>query len=177
MIKMQNAPDWKGQAKATVYYLEGICAESLSAAKIPPHEKAVLEHSAKNLPELAEALAKIIESQREDVPWNLDSAYSIMTQLMLASFFIGTATGFRPEAQGHWRIIQSAHARKSRSEKPEEIALREAIQAECGTGPVAHPSKEAGAILTAVNRRLQEGGFSKVSRDVIYRRLEKFPRS
>jgi len=177
MIKMQEAPDWKGQAKATVDYLERMCAESLSAAKIRSHEKAVLEHSAKNLPELAAALAKIIESQREDVPWDSDTAYQIMTQLMLASFFIGTATGLRPETQDYWRKIQSAQARESRSKKPEEIALRAAIEAECGTGPVAHPSKEAERILSAVNGRLQKDGFPKVSKDVVYRRLVKFPRS
>jgi hypothetical protein len=76
--------------------------------------------------------------------------------------------------------MQTAYARSERAGSPEEIALRAAIKAERGKGPVARPTKEATAILLDVNKRLRAGGFDEVKLDKVRRRLEDrkiFPRS
>jgi hypothetical protein len=83
-----------------------------------------------------------------------------------------------PDIPGAQRV-QSKIARDglANKNKPAREALLAAIVAERGDGPPARPSKEAAAILGAVNRRIELAGFEPVSVDVIYRQLKKFPRS
>jgi hypothetical protein len=168
MLKYEVAPDWKGQAKAIVDYLQRIYAESLSIAKVRPEESAILEKAAKALPEHAAMIAKIIESQRNDIPWDLDSAYQAMTQLMLASFFIGTATGFRPEAQEYWRKLQAGSAQSGNCEKAEvrKLGLREAISRACKnqkvelTGSIGFAESIHPAVCKILNVSLNARGYS-----------------
>jgi hypothetical protein len=78
-----------------------------------------------------------------------------------------------PNAHSFAQSKQSERARKARSAKPERIALQNAVAAELSPGLVRNPSKEAGAILQAVNERLQGDGHDSVSQDVIYRLIKK----
>ena len=78
------------------------------------------------------------------------------------------------------KSVATEHTQKmrdARTNSPEKKALREAIVAERGDGPVDRPTKEAGAILDRVNARLESAGFPPVKIDVVRRQLEKFPRS
>jgi hypothetical protein len=72
------------------------------------------------------------------------------------------------------RILQM-QKNKAKKHAPSEIALIAAIRAEHGTKEATKPFKEAGAILSAVNLRLEAGGLKPVKVDVIRRRLEKWP--
>jgi hypothetical protein len=55
--------------------------------------------------------------------------------------------------------------------------LMEAICAVHDDAKLLGPKKMADSIRKEVNSRLTGAGFPKVSSDVIYRRLKKFPRS
>ena len=68
-------------------------------------------------------------------------------------------------------------AREKKPIKPENVALAEAIVATRGSGPVPHPTKEATAIHSQVNRIMVRKKLPRVHVDKIRRRLEKFPRS
>jgi hypothetical protein len=67
-------------------------------------------------------------------------------------------------------------AKAARSHDSEEAILN-AITTVRGDGPSAHPDAEAGRIVVPVNKRLEKAGWPPVSKDVIYRRLKKYPRS
>jgi hypothetical protein len=67
---------------------------------------------------------------------------------------------------------QAGTARRKRSERPAEKALQAAIEAELGDRSISRPTKEADAMLDAVNARLSEAGFATVKKDVVRRRLE-----
>lgn len=58
-----------------------------------------------------------------------------------------------------------------------EAALMTAIRTVRGDAPSAHPDTEAAKILVRVNKILSEANHAAVSKDVIYRRLKKYPRS
>ena len=92
-----------------------------------------------------------------------------------AAFTIGAIVGISESTKQLLKIRQAEVARKARETQPRELALRKAILAERGCGPVLRPAKEAAAILTAVNARLKLDRFEEVNVDVIYRRLKKFP--
>jgi len=96
---------------------------------------------------------------------------------MEAVFDIGACAMTTSSAERFGKEAQAQLARETRARKPEEIALREVIDAVRGKGPCPKPSKEAGYILVVVNERLRAKGLVDVSVDVIRRRLEKFPRS
>jgi hypothetical protein len=78
-----------------------------------------------------------------------------------------------PTALHFTRAEQAKAARARRSASPKERALNSAIDAELGGATVSRPTKEADAMLDAVNRRLSESGFEPVKLDVVRRRLEK----
>jgi hypothetical protein len=78
-----------------------------------------------------------------------------------------------PNATRYFQAEQAKSAREKRSRRPQEQALQLAIKAELGDRVVTSPSKEADAMLSAVNARLSKEGFAPVKKDVIRRRLEK----
>ncbi len=96
---------------------------------------------------------------------------------MLAAWNLGQAAVIAPEVQQKLAEHKTKKMRDAREATPFERAIRDAVQAEHGEGPVAQPKKEAGAILDAVNIRLKEAGHSPVKIDVIRRRLAKLVRS
>jgi hypothetical protein len=65
--------------------------------------------------------------------------------------------------------------KKKGKQAPQEAALIEAIKVEHGIEAESRPNKEAGAILDAVNQRLELAGLKTVKVDVVRRRLEKWP--
>jgi hypothetical protein len=67
---------------------------------------------------------------------------------------------------------QAKSAREKRAASPKEVALITAIELELGASSILRPTKEAEAILDAVNRRLESAGFATVKVDVVRRRLE-----
>jgi hypothetical protein len=72
------------------------------------------------------------------------------------------------------RAFEMQEKERGKNER-REAALIAAISAEHGTGAARHPNKEAGAILDAVNRRLESVGLKPVKIDVVRRRLEQWP--
>jgi hypothetical protein len=105
----------------------------------------------------------------------------LIYELMRASFLIGAHGAitegaevyFKPKIERDAELARAANARKKRSESPQELALRKAIVAARGNGPVEKPSKEADSIWNEVNSQLKRDGFKIVKIDVIRRRLEK----
>ncbi|HEY8065602.1 MAG TPA: hypothetical protein VIF40_12910 [Methylosinus sp.] len=76
-----------------------------------------------------------------------------------------------------FRVLQAGYMRDRGSNNPKYAALDEAIRAERGDGPASNPYKEAAAILSGVNARLEHDGFAPVKVDALGSRLKKFPRS
>lgn len=66
---------------------------------------------------------------------------------------------------------------KSNRRHDHEAAILYAILTVRGDGPSAHPDAEAGRIRVRVNKILEKENHVPVSKDVIYRRLKKYPRS
>jgi hypothetical protein len=123
------------------------------------------------------AFVNSIEPIRAENPRHLHHVYEAVHHLIVDVFFIGASRSLTKDTKLHFGKLQAGYARRKRKTSPEEMALAAAIEAERGTGPVSKPTKEAGAILSAVNQRLQENGFPIVKVDKVRRRLDKFPRS
>jgi hypothetical protein len=66
----------------------------------------------------------------------------------------------------------ASQMRAARANKPEELALREAIEAERQNREVLQPWKMAEEILDSVNQHLVQQNFPPVNVDRIYRRLK-----
>jgi hypothetical protein len=67
----------------------------------------------------------------------------------------------------------AAHARRARQEKPEALALFDAVFDAIGGEKVLRPTKIAVSILDQVNSRLISAGHKEVKLDVVRRVLEK----
>jgi hypothetical protein len=82
----------------------------------------------------------------------------------------------KPEARKELlkEFLESAASkmRAARANEPEELALRDAIEAERQSREIVKPWKMAEEILDSVNLRLAEKGFPPVNADRIYRRLK-----
>ncbi len=100
-----------------------------------------------------------------------------LVRLLRAEQIISVMTGVSETHKKHTEKTSTENARKKRAASNRETALIDAIIEEHGNKKCERPSKEAGAILEAVNKRLKLNKFPAVKVDVIRRRLEKFPRS
>ena len=100
-----------------------------------------------------------------------------LVRLLRAEQIIAVMTGVSETHKKHTEKTSAENARKKRAASNQETTLIDAIIEEHGNKKCERPSKEAGAILKAVNERLKLKKFPAVKVDVIRRRLEKFPRS
>jgi hypothetical protein len=93
---------------------------------------------------------------------------------MLSMLAMRVICNIPSNASGHRFALskQAKAAREKRAASPREIALIAAIEAELAPS-ILRPSKEAEAILDAVNLRLGANGFAPVKVDVVRRRLER----
>lgn len=100
-----------------------------------------------------------------------------LLRLLKGEQVISVMTGLSETHKAHTQSQAAETARASRATSPERIALESAVIELHGNKKCERSSKEAAAILSAVNRRLADGGFGPVKVDAIRRCLEKLPRS
>jgi hypothetical protein len=165
--------------KAHVKYLEEIANEILQFdSSMSDLEKRELILSVTGLNPAFEAIAGLIKLLPLS-PEQFDGAFVQLGLLISNAFTIGVSSMFGDESKKYIAELRAAKMRdaKAKTREIEETALGEAIEAERGNGSVAQPTKEANAILSAVNERMKVAGLESVSVDKIRRRLEKLPRS
>ena len=190
-LEVGRPRDPETAARAFINTMEEMAKLALSpaAAKVlTAEDREKIEYGQRHLRWAFDELSKWFFDPRRDLkPADQEHGYRVLHQLMCAVFLIGERTTvtesaknvFRPAIESEARVTQASLARQRRASSPKEKALRAAIEAERGAGPVAHPTKEAVRIHDGVNRRLglHDQRLGEVSVDVIRRRLEKFPRS
>jgi hypothetical protein len=94
--------------------------------------------------------------------------------LMTSSHSIGEFVQVSPIRKKLDSIHQANAARKSRAraQAPKEKALMKAIRAELRRRPVRQPWKEAEAMESKINEKLEAAGHERVTTRVIYHRLK-----
>lgn len=180
MAKMRdfNRESNEDAVNALADYLQNFAEENRSTIiEIHESDAKVIAQASSVFRRDFNALVNGIEPIRAEHPRHLHYVYEAILHLMVDVFLIGASKSLTKDTKLHLGKLQAAYARRKRQTSPEEMALAAAIEAEHGTGPVSKPTKEAGAILSAVNQRLQEKGFPKVKTDTVRRRLEQLPRS
>jgi hypothetical protein len=162
-------------ASALIAYVEVIANKLLSPeTKISKAEKVAIDRALAELrPDLT--TIRVLFSLLPLTPDKANSAFTALFRLMANLISVSTSAHHTPEAQEHFAKLRAAAMRDIKRKAPKEVALLAAIIAERGNGAAAQPKKEAGAILSDVNKRLRADGFEEVKIDVIRRRLQKFP--
>lgn len=84
-----------------------------------------------------------------------------------------------PDFRNRRQLAKASSMREAKAARSHdrEAAILNAITTVRGDGPSAHPDAEAGRILVPVNKILGKKNHAPVSKDMIYRRLKKYPRS
>jgi hypothetical protein len=167
-------------AKASAGKLRDDLLEMAKRALAPDHPKDVMK------PDDLNALCNgklFLESGFRDVTRIVDQSnlgklgHEAIQQIIRGAFLIGACATYTDSQKAFVRRMkddeQTDKMRAAKANTDEKKALEEAISAERGTGPVDHPSKEAAAILDAVNKRLESRNHPPVKVDAIYRRLKK----
>jgi hypothetical protein len=176
-IKDDEVPRYEDKANILIALLEKKAKQLLSPeANISKADKERIASTAAKLRRDFDQFSCVLKFISTN-PNTVDLAFGVLTHLMADMVFIGTFRYETPQAEKRFAKLQAAVMRdiKRKQNAPQEAALMAAIIAERGNGPAAQPKKEAGAILSDVNKRLRADGFEEVKIDVIRRRLQKFP--
>lgn len=176
MIKIRSYTDAKDLAQAVAEFLaeHGSDAVKFNNDLIPGEGDKVVPFNdvlAQSYQQLSQLVSLTMNDQAAEI------AHQLMAKAMLASWNVGVVAAASPEIRGKLKELQAGQARAARAQKPEEIALNAAIEAELNGRAVRQPKKEAGAMLAAVNARLAVADHPAVLLDVVRRRLEKLVRS
>ena len=164
-------------ANLVVNLVEAVGKKILESGRnITIGEKIEILSSVAQLRLIFDAFSDLVKSLQLS-PDKKDSIFKYLAILMTHGFSIGQSSLAIPQIQKHLRDLQAASMRHKRSTAPEKIALLNAIKDIRGDGPCEHPWKEAVSILGLVNENLESQGYKPVKVDVVYRRLQKFPRS
>jgi hypothetical protein len=81
---------------------------------------------------------------------------ALMLPIIEAAYIIGKYCVVTRPVERFIGQARAEHARDASRQTPKEIAIRQAILAECATAAVTHPYKTAEACLAAVNARVSE---------------------
>jgi len=167
-------------AKASAEKLRDDLLGITQRALAPDHPKDVME------PDDLNALCNgklFLETGFRDVTRIVDQSnlgklgHEAIQQIIRGAFLIGACATYTDSQKAFVRRMKDYELtdkmRTAKANTDEKKALEEAISAERGNGPIYRPSKEAAAILDAVNKRLESGNYPPVKVDKIYRRLKK----
>jgi hypothetical protein len=144
--------------------------------KISKADKELIASAAAKLREDFAGISRFFKSLSPN-PDTVDLAFCGLNRLIAELVIISQFPQNTSQARKDFAKLQAAVMRdkKRKQNAPREAALMAAIIAARGNGAAAQPTKEAGAILSDVNKRLRADGFEEVKIDVIRRRLQKFP--